>query len=133
MSQPAKYSIDIGFALIDLYEDYLVATINEGVVLDLPQFEKLHGIFESHYYQRPFGYISNRKYDYTVNPTGYRLAKVQVNNLVGLATLCYSEACKENVTFEAQFFDFPHDVFFSMEECVEFVTEQVAKRKKAGL
>ncbi|PKA84272.1 hypothetical protein ATE92_2452 [Ulvibacter sp. MAR_2010_11] len=133
MVPKTKYVIDIGFATFDLYENYLVATVNEGVLFDTPHLLKFYDIFDTHYYNRPFGYISDRKNDYTINPTCYKDANRFNPNLVGVATLCYSEATYEISLFAGQFFDYKHCPFYTMKECVAWINLQLLENKKADL
>lgn len=130
MASPAKLLIDIGFAQLELHEHYLIATINEGVVFDAPHLIILHEMFEKHYYKRPFGYISNRKNDYTINPTCYSETDIFNVQIVGVATLCYSEASYQNALFAERFLKYPHKAFFEMNECVAWIENQL---KNAGL
>ena len=125
--------LDIGFAQLELFEDYLIGTINEGVIFDIPEFDKFHEVFESHYHDRQFCYISNRKNDYTINPNGYKSLKNYKLNLVGVASLCYSKASLDTANFAGQFFDWPHKAFYSMEECKEWIAALMKKKKKADL
>ena len=130
MASPAALRVDIDFAHFDLYENYLVATIHEGVIFDAPHLIKFHEIFDKHYYNRPFGYISNRKNDYTINPTCYAVSEKYNTKIVGVATLCYSEITYRNANFTERFLKWPHSAFYTMEECVEWIESQL---KKAGL
>jgi len=130
MASPAKLMIDIDFAHFELFEHYLVATIHEGVIFDTPHLIKFHEIFDKHFYDRPFGYISNRVNDYTINPTCYIETKKYNSQIVGIATLCYSEVTYKNASFAQRFFDYPHKAFYNMADCVEWIQSQL---KKAGL
>jgi hypothetical protein len=125
MSIPTKIHLDIGFAKFELYENYLIATVNEGVVLEAKEMEKFHEVFENHYSNRPFGYISNRKHDYTINPTYYKEIEKFNIKLVGIATLCYSEASYKMANFAEQFFTWPHKAFYSRDECIEWINQLV--------
>lgn len=129
MPSPAKLSLDIEFAHFELYENYLVATINEGVIFDAPELHKFHEIFDKHYYNRPFGYISDRKNDYTINPTCYAESKNYNSQIVGVATLCYSEVTYRNAAFAERFLDWPHKAFYTMEECVDWIDLLIRKAK----
>lgn len=130
MNSKVKLALDIDFAHFDLYENYLVATIKEGVIFDEPHLIKFHEIFDKHYYQRPFGYISNRINDYTINPTCYSVSKNFNSQIVGIATLCYSEVTYKNASFTERFLQWPHKAFYTMDECVDWIESQL---KNAGL
>jgi len=125
--------LDIGFVTFELHEDYLIATVREGVVLEAKEAEKFHEVFDAHYSDRPFGYISNRKFDYTINPTYYKEVEKFDFDLVVVATLCYSEASYGMAKFAEKFFTWRHEAFYTLEECVLFINELLEKNKKAGL
>ena len=131
MAKKPKYFIDLEFAHIELFENFLIVTVNEGIVFDTPEVEKIVEISKAHFYERPFGYISNRKNDYTVNPTCYKGAEESMPHMVGIATLCYSEGSYKTAIFSEQFFSWPHKAFYTIEECVAWIN-QLIENKKAG-
>ncbi len=133
MESDVKFSLDIGFAHFDIFENYLIATINEGVVFDTPHLKKFQTVFEKYYPNKPFGYISDRKNDYTINPTCYIEATSFPPKIVGMATLCYSEISYKNATFAERFLVWPHKAYYTMEECQKWITEMLEKHKKADL
>lgn len=130
MASPAKLMIDVDFAQFELHEHYLIATINEGVIFDRPHLIKFHEVFDKHYFNRPFGYISNRVNDYTINPTCYVESNNFDPNIVGIATMCYSDVTYQNAKFTERFLKWPHRAFFKMEDCVNWIEIQL---KNAGL
>jgi hypothetical protein len=131
MALNPKYFIDLEFARIDLFDNFLMVTVNEGMVFDSPEVEKIVEIANAHFFERPFGYISNRKNDYTVNPTCYKGAEENLPNMVGIATLCYSEFSYKTAVFAEQFFNWPHKAFYTVEECVGWISGLI-EQKKAG-
>ena len=133
MADHVTIKLDIGFANFELFDDYLIATVQEGIVLQAKEMNKFHEVFKNHYSNRPFGYISNRKFDYTVDPTYYKEVENYDFNLVGIATLCYSPATYDTAKFAEKFFKWPHQAFFTLEECVAWIAKLVAKEKKADL
>lgn len=123
-----KYNIDIGFANIELYENYLVGTINEGILFSSFHLVKFHEIFDQHYSNRAFGYISNRKYDYTIDPTAYFELSSYSMRLKGIAVLCYSENSYNNANFAKQFIKRPQEPFYTIEECVKWLNNLLGKK-----
>lgn len=130
MNNPAKIRLDIGFARFDLYDDYLIGTIKEGIVFNTFHLVKFHEIFDQHYSNRPFGYISNRKYDYTIDPTCYFDVSNYSDRLVGIAVLCFSEASYNNAIFAKQFLQRPQEPFYTEEECVNWIEELLTSYKR---
>lgn len=125
--------LDVGFANFQFYDIYVIATVGEGVVLGKEEMAKFYEVFENQYGDKPFGYISNRKNDYTINPLYYKEIEKYNINIVGVATLCYSKESYDMALFAEQFFSWPHAAFYTLEDCISFITEQYKKEKKAGL
>jgi len=126
-SQPKL--IDLDFVQIELYKDYIISSIKEGVVFDIPQQKRFYEIFDKYYPNKPFGYISNRKFDYTVNPTSY-LQHSLYPRMVGMAILCYSENSYNTALFEKGFNSQPFQPFYTMEECKNWIQEKMRVYKK---
>ncbi len=127
MANLIKMKLDIGFASFELYDDYLIATVKEGAVLQADEMNKFHEVFNNHYSNRPFGYISNRKYDYTIDPTYYKEVDKYDIKLVGIATLCYTKASYDTAKFAEKFFSWPHEAFFTLEECTAWINTLLKK------
>ncbi len=125
-------TIDFGFAEVQLFDNYIISTIKEGLVFDLEHQKKFYGIFDLYYPNKPFGYISNRKYDYTVNPTSY-FEHSKYPRMVCMAVLCYNESSYRMAEFEKAFYKHPFKPFFTLEECIDWINEEITKHKKAGL
>ena len=126
MTPQAKYKLDLGFATIELHKNYCVGIINEGVLFNSFHLLKFHDIFNKHYSSRPFGYISNRKFDYAIDPTTYFELSAYSNRLVGIAALCYSKTSYDNAIFGKNFIRRPYDVFYTHEECVNWINGLIA-------
>ncbi|MAN59849.1 MAG: hypothetical protein CMC08_08455 [Flavobacteriaceae bacterium] len=128
MKLPFK-TLQLEFANLELYENYVVATIDEGMLIDTFEKLQLYEIFDQFYRNRPFVYISNRKHDYTVNPTSY-LGSEEYDQLRGMAVICYSESSYQNALFEKVFYKRPFQVFYSFPECQNWIDELLRTEKK---
>ncbi len=115
-------TIILNFATLQIYDKHLIATINEGVVFDTPQFEQLQEVFAIYFPDKPFGYITNRINDYTVNPVCYTSTK-NIERLVGMAVLCYSQNTYQTALFTKPFFKQPFEAFFTLEECENWLQQ----------
>lgn len=122
------------FAKLELFENYIIATIRDGILFDIKEQQQLYQVFKTYYAEQPFGYISNRKNDYTVNPTTY-LQATHFENLVGMGVICYSEVSIQNAHFERSFYDRPYEIFSKVEEATDWVDHQIKNynKKIAGL
>lgn len=119
--------IDLDFATIQLFDSYVIATIREGVVFDEAEKQQIHEIFTTFYPNQPFGYISNRVFDYSVNPTCY-LDADDCKNLVGMAILCHSEKSFQMAHFEKSFNERPFEVFCSLKDSIDWIQHRVRFR-----
>lgn len=115
---PKKIALD--FTEIEVYEDYLISTVKEGVVFDLPHLEKIHMVFDTFFPDKLFGFISNRKNDYTVNPTCF-MHHSKYPRLIGEAVLCHTKSSYNISQFEKKFYSRPFEAFFSLDECKSWI------------
>ena len=121
MISPLLTSVRLDFARVEIFEDFVIVTIDEGIVVNLPEREKLFHLFEHYFEGRPFAYISNRKNDYTVDPTSY-LKKDEQLNLLGMAVICYSKDSERTANFEKSFYKRPFKVFDSFSNAKKWIT-----------
>ena len=116
--------IELDFTYLELHLDFVISSIKEGVVFDNEHREQLFAIFDTYYKQKNFGYISDRKFDYTINPTSY-LKSQTYKNLVGYAVHCYSDSNYATAMFEKRFYDRAFAAFYSLEECKNWVKKLI--------
>ncbi|GAB5399417.1 MAG: hypothetical protein Aureis2KO_10020 [Aureisphaera sp.] len=128
MSSPTIHKIiELDFATFELYDRFIVSTINEGVVFDLPHLEKLKEIFNTYYPEKPFISIANRKFDYTINPTCL-LHSDLFPNLLGIGVVCYTKSALETATFEKKFYKGSLEIFSDMDECMKWAEGKIVSQ-----
>ena len=89
-------------------------------MFDSPELAQFHSVFDKYFKGKNFGFISNRKNDYTVTPTAF--INVSKNSgLTGVAILCHSEASYNNSLFVKKFYSRPYKSFYTLEECKEWL------------
>jgi len=71
---------------MDIYENYAITTIYEGVTIHPKHNKVFLQIVDTHFKNKPFVYISNRINSYSINPIVY-LETAKVQNLVGFAVV----------------------------------------------
>jgi hypothetical protein len=120
MFSPFPKIVNLDFTTIEIYEDYLVSTVKEGVVFDIPQLKKLHFIFDTYFSDKLFGFIVNKKNDYSVNPICYS-KHANCPRLIGEAIFCHSESTYKVSQIEKVFYKNPFEAFFSLEECKNWI------------
>ena len=127
-SYPIEVNLD--FTKLEIHEDCIISTVQEGVVFDTSELKQIHTIFDSYFQGKSFGFISNRENDYTIIPTCF-INNSKNNGLLGVAILCYSKASFDNSLFVKKFYTKPYQVFYTLEECKKWFNS--LKLKKADL
>tara|TARA_R100001369_G_scaffold48504_1_gene74975 strand:+ start:649 stop:1038 length:390 start_codon:yes stop_codon:yes gene_type:complete len=117
MLSPNPVLLELDFCTLEIHENCVISTIKEGVLFDKKERKKLYEIFDKYFEEKQFVYISNRKNDYTVNPTSYLQEDDFSNQLLGMAVLCYSKSSYNTALFEKQFYKRAFNVFYTVEAC----------------
>ena len=126
-------TIDLDFVLMDLSEHCIVASVKEGVLIELDHIAILHEIFAEYYPENNFGYIDNRINQYAINLSP-ELYKTKYPKMVCIAVVCYTESAFKSANFEKTFYDWPFEVFRTLEEAQLWVATLIdEEEKKAGL
>ncbi len=120
-----EYVLDIG--TVQVFDDYMVATYNEGVTVTLERVYQLIGISEIHFRDRPFGFISNRKNSYAIDPTIYNYVR-ELQNLKAYAIVSVKEMDMHNFTIEKMFYKKPMKFFIDYNNALAWVKRRVAKK-----
>ncbi|GAB5399419.1 MAG: hypothetical protein Aureis2KO_10040 [Aureisphaera sp.] len=121
-------TIELYFAKVVVNPNMIIASINEGVIFDTAELKEFYNIFNTYFPNEPFGYISNREYDYTVNPTSY-LESSSHPNLHSIAIVCHSQKSYDMAQFEKQFYKRPFKVFYSMKDAKDWIQQQLPKTR----
>ena len=128
-NEPRKISLD--FVDYLFYENYAIGVVKENVIIDYDKYIQIQNLFLDIFENKPFAYISNRKYDYQLDASTF--SKMSATPyLKGIAVLCYDADRYRKSIFEKSFFDIPFLPFYTMEECEGFV-KNLLKEKKADL
>jgi hypothetical protein len=118
---------------MELSEHCVIATVKEGVLIELDHIAALHEVFAKYYSARNFGYIDNRAHQYAINLSP-ELYNSRYPKMVGLAIVCYTESAIKNANFEKSFYNWPFEVFKNLDEAQQWIADLVAEEeKKAGL
>ena len=96
-----EYQLDIG--TVQVFDDYMVATFDEGATVTLERAYQIIGISEIHFRNRNFGYISQRKNSYAVDPTIYNYLR-GLENLKAFAIVSKKEIDMHNFKIEKLFY-----------------------------
>lgn len=110
--------INIDFATIQLYDNYVISSILEGVTLTQKQLDKFFELFNTYYPEKPFVSIANREFDYSIDPNLLKSKKHP--NLLGIAVVCYNKQSRQTAQFEKSFYNGPFEIFDSVEEAIDW-------------
>lgn len=129
MAPLSSKKIELDFANFEIYQDYVVSTIKEGVVFDTPHLAAIAQIFNTYFPKEPFISIADRKFDYTINPTCLMNSSI-TPNLVGIGVICYTKSAKETAQFEKNFYKGNYEVFSSMKSALNWSQKCLKEVKK---
>jgi len=110
-----KYTLQIGE--VEIYENYMVAQLNEGITLNIESVAEIIQIANKHFPTEPFAYITVRKNSYAVDPMLY-LKVFEIENLKAITIVSNKFIDNHNVKIEKHFFNKPMRVFKTLEEAV---------------
>jgi len=120
-----EYSLDIG--TIQVYDNYIVATFDEGATVTLERAYQIIGISEIHFRDQKFGYISLRKNSYAIDPIIYTYLR-GLANLKAFAIVSKKEIDMHNFKIEKMFYKKNMEFFIEFDNAVSWIKKRL-KRK----
>ncbi|MCL6266389.1 STAS/SEC14 domain-containing protein [Flagellimonas myxillae] len=122
-----EYQLDIG--IVQVFDDYMVATFEEGATMTLERAYQIIGISEIHFREKDFGYISLRKNSYAVDPTIYNYLR-GMQNLKAFAIVSKKEIDMHNFKIEKLFYKGNMEFFIEFDNALAWVKKRLKKTKK---
>jgi len=123
-----KLTLELEFVKIEIFDDFMVSSISEGVSFDLQHLAVFVDIFRKYFGDRPFVSIANRINDYTINPACFK-QNIQIPNLLGIGVVCYTDASLQIAKFEKRFYDSIYETFRSIEEAFAWADALLESKK----
>ncbi|AXT55701.1 STAS/SEC14 domain-containing protein [Aquimarina sp. MMG015] len=123
-----SYLLDFG--LIEIFEDYIKVTINEGVTVSPEHNDVLLEMVEKHYKNKAFLYLTHRINSYSVNPTIY-LETAKIENLIGFAVVSDNPIQIKQTKLEKAFFSKELRRFDDIESALQWKNELLDKYEKS--
>ena len=114
----ALHIFQLDFATIQLYENYVISSIREGVTLTQQQLDIFFEIFNTYYNEKPFVSIANRENDYSLDPN--LLKSKRHPSLLGIGVVCYNQRSRQTAQFEKNFYNGPFEIFDSLEDAINW-------------
>jgi len=99
-----------------------VVTVNEGVLVTPDTHKFLKDIATKYFLNRPFGYVSYRKHNYSVDPRTY-IETSKIENIVGFAVVSHEGIGINNVEIEKRFFAKPFKLFLKLKDARIWIRE----------
>lgn len=120
-----EYSLDIG--TVQVYDNYMVASFDEGATVTLERAYQIIGISEIHFRDKKFGYISLRKNSYAIDPIIYTYIR-GLENLKAFAIVSKKEIDMHNFKIEKMFYKKNMEFFIEYDNAVAWIKKRL-KRK----
>ncbi len=120
-----EYSLDIG--TVQVYENFIVATFDEGATVTLERAYQIIGISEIHFRDKPFGYISLRKNSYAIDPIIYTYLR-GLENLKAFAIVSKKEIDMHNFKIEKMFYKKNMEFFIEFDNAVSWIKKKLRRK-----
>ncbi len=121
-----EYQLDIG--CVQVYDNYMVATFDEGATVTLERAYQIIGISEIHFRNKNFGYISLRKNSYAVDPTIYNYLR-GMENLKAFAIVSKKEIDMHNFKIEKLFYKKNMEFFIEYDNALAWMKKKIKSGK----
>ena len=115
------------FGTIDIYSEYIVAVMNEGITVKPEYNNELISIAEQYFPDQYFGYITYRKYSYSVDPQIYTETS-KIENLAAFAVVADNIDALKNIDVEKIFLKKPMNAFYSLDAAKSWITERIQEK-----
>jgi len=116
--------LEYHFCTIEVYNDYIVVVMNEGITVSPKYNEQLVNISQKYFKGKTFGYITNRIHSYSVDPSIY-IQTSKIKNLAAFAIVSDKEISMSNAQIEKLFFKKPFQHFTNLEEAINWIKNSV--------
>jgi hypothetical protein len=109
-----------------IFDNFLVNQIKEGITVIPAHNDKLRKVIDKHFANKKMVYISNRYFNYAVDPLTY-LETSKIHNLVAMAIVADTVIAKSNAALESMFYKKKFEVFETLSEAMAWVQIQLAE------
>lgn len=119
-------SYELDFCDLEIHEDYVLATMHEGIVVSVENNAVLIRIAEKHFKNIPFVYITNRINSYSVDPIVY-IKTAKIPSLLGFAVVSNDPIQKTLTKYEKKFFKKEFKRFDDLESAITWKDQMIKK------
>ncbi len=121
-----SYTLD--FCDLDVYDDYVISRIHEGVVTKPEMLKVFLKLMYVHYKNKPFVYVSHRIHSFSINPAIHAQSS-KIPNLLGIAVVSTDPMQNEQIKMEKLFFKKEFELFQTIDEALIWKDEILNKHK----
>ena len=107
----------LDFCILKFYDNYVISIVNEGVTITEEISQKITDAAVNYYKDKPFVYITQRMYNYTVDPNVYHNVS-KIKNLAGFVVVSESKGSIKNAILEKIFLDKPFQIFSNLDDAI---------------
>ncbi|KAA3625622.1 MAG: hypothetical protein DWP94_00370 [Flavobacterium sp.] len=119
-----KHIETFDFGVAQLYRDYILMEMNEGITVDFEINKQLCDYAANFYKDKPFGYITHRKNSYSVDPYVY-IETSKLKGLVAFAIVSNKNIRRETAILEQIFLNKPLKTFKDLKPAISWVQGHV--------
>jgi hypothetical protein len=114
-------AIDTSFGTVTVFDSIISTVIAEGITFRAEDLDELFELYDAHFPDKKFVYISNRINDYSIELSPKLYNRVHPN-IAALAAVCYTESSYKSAQFEKEFYkNKPFEVFKKYDDAVVWV------------
>ncbi len=111
---------ELSFTKLTCAPNYVISEVKDGCYLTRELFDEVLVILEEYYGRtEPYIYISNRKYDFNVNPIDY-LNCTGNENMKGVAIVTETASKMQTAQFEKNFMTKSTRIFGTLKEAIDW-------------
>ena len=114
-----EHTVNLPIGTFNIYDNYLVATMNEGSTVTKDSNKILEDLVEKYYPKKKFIYITHRVNSYAVDPAVYSKTS-KIKNLAGFAVVANSRLALSNAEIEKLFLKKPFEIFRNLNDAINW-------------
>ncbi|MHA7059387.1 hypothetical protein ACWGOQ_0019325 [Aquimarina sp. M1] len=120
---------DLDFCKLEIYPNYMMAIMKEGIVVSVENNATLIKIAEKHFKKAPFVYITHRIHSYAVDPMVY-IKTAEIPNLLGFVVVSKDPKQETQTIYEKSFFKKEFRRFDDMESALNWKDSLIEKNQR---
>ena len=121
-----RTSLKYDFCEIEIYDNYIVSIMFEGINLTPDKNDILLNIATKYFKNSNFGYITNRIHSYSVDPSIY-IETSKIENLVSFAIVSSKQIHISNTEIEKLFYKKAFKHFTTLKDAIKWTEKKCIK------